>query len=117
MMTGGERRRQWSKDERARILAAIAEPGAVVAEVARRADICTSLVYKWRRESLKAAAVTASGFAPVVVEAAPMTSCSHTAAKAEEPAAIVVEVKDAQVRISAGASSALVAATLRALRP
>ena len=52
-MTGGERRRHWSQDERARILSEIAEPGAMVAEVARRADVCTSLVYKWRREALK----------------------------------------------------------------
>jgi transposase-like protein len=46
LITGGERRRRWSSEERAQILAAIEEPGAVVAEVARRADICTSLVYK-----------------------------------------------------------------------
>ena len=31
------------------ILAEIVEPGAVVAEIARREDVCTSLVYKWRR--------------------------------------------------------------------
>jgi hypothetical protein len=47
--------------ERAQILAAIEEPGAVVAEVARRADVCTSLVYKWRREARSA--VSASSFA------------------------------------------------------
>jgi transposase len=51
LMTGDERRRRWSDEERSRILAAIEEPGAVVAEVARRADICTSLAYKWRREA------------------------------------------------------------------
>jgi transposase-like protein len=33
----------------------INEPGAVVAEVARCADECTSLVYKWRREARSAA--------------------------------------------------------------
>ncbi len=31
LMTGDERRRRWSDEERARILAAIEEPGAVVA--------------------------------------------------------------------------------------
>ncbi len=46
LVTGVERRRRWSDEDRVRILAAIAEPGAVVAEVARREDICTSLVYK-----------------------------------------------------------------------
>jgi transposase len=55
LITGSERRRRWSDEERARILAEIAEPNAVVAEVARRADVCTSLVYRWWREARKAA--------------------------------------------------------------
>jgi transposase len=54
LITGVERRRRWSSEERAQILAAIDEPGAVVADVARRADVCTSLVYKWRREARNA---------------------------------------------------------------
>ena len=73
LITGDERRRRWSDEERARILAAIEEPGAVVAEVARRADVCTSLVYKWRREARSAADASASGFARVVVEDLPPT--------------------------------------------
>ena len=47
LITGDQRRLRWSEEERARILAEIEAPGAVVAEVARRSDICTSLVYKW----------------------------------------------------------------------
>ncbi|WP_428991054.1 transposase [Methylocapsa aurea] len=46
LITGAERRRRWRSEDRPRILAAIAEPGAVVADVARREDVCTSLVYK-----------------------------------------------------------------------
>ena len=111
LMTGGERRRQWSKEERARILAEVAKPGAVVAEVARRADVCTSLVYKWRREALRED--TALEFTPVVIGPQP---AALTAARAEDAATIVVEVRDARVQIGAGASSALIAATLKALR-
>jgi len=70
-MTGDERRRRWSDEERSRILAAIEEPGAVAAEVARHADICMSLVYKWRREAR--ATANDPGFAQVVVENAPRT--------------------------------------------
>jgi transposase len=111
LITGGERRRRWSAEERVRILAAIEEPGAVVAEVARRADVSTSLVYKWRREARSAAST--SGFAQVIVEDAPQGP-----AHVSEPelAAILVEMKDARVRIGANASSALIAATLKALR-
>jgi transposase len=118
LITGAERRRRWNEEDRARILAAISEPGAVVAEVARAADVCTSLVYKWRREA-RAAALTidAPGFAPVVVEAPPAASLSAPATTANgEPGVIVVEMRDARVRIGADAPTAVITATLKALR-
>ena len=116
LITGAERRRRWSDEDRARILAEIEQPGAVVAEVARRADICTSLVYKWRREALKTAGAGVAGFAPVVIEAASTTSPLPPVAQVGEHGVIVVEVKDARVRIGADAPSALIAATFKALR-
>lgn len=111
VITGAERRRYWSFEERAKILAATNEPGAVVADVARRADVCTSLIYKWRREARLAA--NASGFAPLIVEHPPQ---SPSAASGSELGAILVELKDARVRIGANAPSALIATTLKALR-
>ena len=51
LITGGERRRRWSEEDRTRILAAVAEPGAVIADIARQADVCSSLIYKWRRDA------------------------------------------------------------------
>jgi transposase len=113
LISGGERRRRWSSEERAQILAAIEEPGAVVAEVARRADVCTSLVYKWRREARVAA--NACGFAQVVVKDTPAPAVASRSGE-PEVGAILVEMKDARVRIGANASSALIAATLKALR-
>src|SRR5450631_2596648 len=112
LITGAERRRRWSLEERARILAAIEEPGAVVAEVARRADVCTSLVYKCRREARSAA--RESGFARVIVENAPPTPLT---VREPELGAITVEMNGARIRIGASAPAALVAATLKALRP
>jgi transposase len=111
LITGGERRRRWSDEERARILAAVDEPGAVVAEVARRADVCTSLVYQWRREAR--AAANASGFAQVVVDNSSATAGSASTA---ELGAILVEMKGARIRIGSTASAALIDATLKALR-
>ncbi len=90
-ITGSERRRRRSFEERAWMLAAIEEPGAVVAEVARRADVCTSLVYKWRREARSAA--SASSFAPVIVEHTPQ---SPSPASEPEPGAIIVEMNGAR---------------------
>ena len=114
LITGSERRRRWGAEDKARILAEIEEPGAVVAEVARRADVCTSLVYKWRREAGRAA--SACGFVPVVVETSPPVSAAPPAASPSEPGVIVVEVKEARVRIGADAPPAVIAATLKALR-
>jgi transposase len=116
VLSGAERRRRWSDEDRARILAAISEPGAVIAEVARREDVCTSLVFKWRREMRQAAEAKAGGFAPVVIEPAPAALCSSTLSNSAS-AVIEVELKDARVRVHAGAPSSAIAAVLKALRP
>jgi transposase len=115
LITGGERRRRWSDEDRGRILAAVEAPGAVVAEVARREDICTSLVYQWRRDARAAGGAT--GFAEVVVEHAPRPPIAKSAAMSDpEPSAILVEMNGARVRIGANVSAAVIAATLKALR-
>jgi transposase len=110
LITGAQRRRRWSFEERRQILAAATAPGAVVTEVARRADICTSLIYKWLREEREPQADAGFAAAILVDDAAPLAS-------APDAAAIVVEfAAGARVRIGAAAPAALVTATLRALR-
>ena len=113
LITGQERRRRWSDEDRDKILAAIAEPGAVIAEVARRADVCTSLIYKWRKEARRS--VSPPGFARVIIDDA---ASPASASPPDEigPAVIVVRMKDAQVRIGMHAPPAVIAATLKALR-
>ena len=66
VLTGPERRRRFSLEEKRRLVGAAFAPGAVVSEVARRADVCPSLIYRWRRELGQAP----GGFAEVIV--APM---------------------------------------------
>lgn len=46
---GIERRRRWSRDEKARIVEETLIPGAVVSEVARRHGVAQSLLFTWRR--------------------------------------------------------------------
>ena len=117
VISGAERRRRWSDEDRARILAAISEPGAVIAEVARREDVCTSLVFKWRREMREAVGADAGGFAPVVIEPALAVAPSSISPSNSASAIIEVELKDARVRIHAGAPPSAIAAALKALRP
>jgi transposase len=110
LITGPERRRRWSEEQKLSILAAAAVPGAVVSEVARRADICTSLIYRWRQAYR--AAEPPPGFAQAVVVDA---SGPASAARAE-PAMVVEFSSGARVRIASTASAELVTAALRALR-
>ena len=49
VLSGVERRRQWSDDEKARIVEETLVPGAKVAAVARRNAVSASLVFGWRR--------------------------------------------------------------------
>jgi transposase len=62
-VTGPERRRRWTDEQKRAIVAETLEPGAVVAEVARRADIGTGQIYRWRRHIRD----RSEGFAQVVI--------------------------------------------------
>jgi transposase len=106
LLTGPERRRRWSAEERSMILAAAFAPGAVVAEIARQFDVSTSLVYKWRREGMES-----NSFAPVVLTGPPLQQAGET-----PPFAILVELGEVRVSIGASAPASLITATLRALR-
>jgi transposase len=106
VLTGPERRRSWSDEQKRAIVEATLAPGAVVSHVARQADVHASLIYRWRRE-LRAGSV---GFAEVVVAPVPAHS-------GEEASAIEIEIADGtRVRIPPGTRPELAAAVLRALR-
>jgi len=51
VLDGVERRRRWSREDKARIVEETLAPGAKVSEVARRHGISGSLVFTWRRQS------------------------------------------------------------------
>ncbi len=50
ILTGAERRRHWSVDEKLRIVAEAEVEGRRVADIARRHDITRQHIYQWRRE-------------------------------------------------------------------
>jgi len=125
VITGAERRRRWSDEQKRAVVAAAFAPGAVVSEVARRADLCTSLIYRWRREFGSAS----SGFAEVIV--APVGNgggelrCLSAASPVEtggtgfaDDAASAIEVAltgRSHVRIPASIPPDLAAAVIKAL--
>ena len=58
LITGAGRRRQWSEDDRVRIIVESLEPGANVSEVARRNGLSPQQLFGWRR---KARAIMSEG--------------------------------------------------------
>jgi transposase len=50
VITSVERRRRWSAADKARLVAAMDEAGAVAVEIARDAGVDVSLLYRWRRQ-------------------------------------------------------------------
>ena len=81
VITGPERRRRWSDEEQREILTAAFAPAANVREVARRYDVATSMIYKWRREALAAGQIP--GFAEMVVVPATPTAAPMPVAVVE----------------------------------
>jgi transposase len=82
VITGRERRRRWSEEQKRAIVAASLAPGAVVADIARRADISAGQIYRWRQEMRTAAAGRPSpvSLTTVASASATMPPSAHCAA-------------------------------------
>ena len=112
VITGAERRRRWSEEQKRAIVAESLAPGAIVSEVARRADVCAGQIYRWRREFR---AVT-DGFAQVLI--APREIAAAQAADGAacgEPAIEVEFAGKVRVRIPGSVPAGLAAAVVKAL--
>jgi len=69
VITGQKRRRDWTAEEKAEILAATMAPGASVTEVARRFGVNPALVWTWRRKAMdELASQTGPRFVPLRIE-------------------------------------------------
>ena len=113
MITGPERRRRWSEEQKRAIVSAAFAPGAVVSEVARRAEICPGQIYRWRQDLGRAAG---SGFAAVVVSPGLPVEDHAAGARDGRNGVIEVELAGARVRIPMATPPALAAAVVGALR-
>ena len=99
IITGTGRRRRWSTDAKAAIVAESFASGASVSAVARRHDISPSLLFLWRRQTTRAKVAergygdVPSGFVPVAI-----TGCGGQL-PSEEQAAIEIEVGAVRIRV------------------
>ena len=132
VITGQRRRRRWTAQEKARIVAESFEEGANISEVARRHGVVRVLLTVWRHKVAAAAGVNAPGFVPVQI------ACESSRATADEPGCVAaaattrrremalpagqlrggveVEVSGARIRVEPGVDPTTLSTVLSVLR-
>ncbi len=85
ILTGVERRRDWSDDEKLSILQEAADPDARIADVARRHDIKPQQIYTWRRKFSVEKAEPVVSFLPVALIATPSSDAAERPAPVDKP--------------------------------
>ena len=120
VFTGSGRRRTWTAEQKARIVAESYESGDPVSRVAQRHALTAQQLFGWRRAARRATEeASAKGlvFAPVVVDAAPpRAEATATTARAEQTTMIEIALGIATVRFAAGIDPVSLIAVLRAVR-
>jgi transposase len=125
VFTGSGRRREWSDERKAQIVAESYEPGVTACAVARRHGLAPQQLFTWRRLARKpleaVPAVDVPLFAPAVLDVP-----TKAVTKEPEPAcasrrklssgAIELEIGGAIVRIASGADAATIAAVIQAVK-
>lgn len=124
ILTGRERRRRWSDEDKLRIVAETEERGACVKQVAARHDVYPGLLFAWRRQ-VREGRLTRSQvpiFIPVETERSVSTVISSppvTPARAVAVAVgrIEIELGDgSRVRVDDGVSLVTLRRVISALR-
>jgi transposase len=123
IITGADRHRRWSLDEKLSILAAAFAPGAVTAHIAKRMNVSTSQLYTWRKELMPqythhrgfSQVVVGEGATRVLPPPTPEPTPMAAPCQACELPAIEFEVRGSKVRIPDSTPPTLAAAVVRAL--
>jgi transposase len=125
IFTGSGRRREWSPEEKAQIVAESYDVGETVCAVARRYSLSPQQLFTWRRLARKQVA-SAQQESPAFVPAVVTSPTSETPAKgppkprkrkaARDAGVIELEIDGVAMRVRRGADAMTVAAVIRALK-
>src|SRR5262245_11801457 len=74
LITAQRRRRRWTAEEKARI---VAESFANISEVARRHGVVRGLLTVWRRQESRAVGVQVPAFVPIRIDPAVLPTAAH----------------------------------------
>ena len=121
MFTGAGRRRSWSREEKASIIAESYGAGETVCAVARRHGLTPQQLFAWRRLARRSSAVLPPVFVPAVLETADFASGAVTpvprrARRRSKPDGIELEIAGVEVRVGADAKPRAIEAVIRALK-
>jgi transposase len=121
VFTGAGRRRSWSGEEKAAILAESYDAGETVCAVARRHGLTPQQLFAWRRLARRSGSVLPTMFVPAVLEtiepeppaAAPPPRRARRRSKVD---GIELEIAGVEVRVGADAKPRAIEAVIRALK-
>jgi len=123
VITGERRRRRWTGEEKARIVAESFEEGANISEVARRNGVARGLLTVWRGQ-VTAMAGKAPSFVPIQIGAengdgaasAQARPLKITAPPTRACGVVEIEVSGAVIRVEPGVDAATLYTVLSVLR-
>jgi transposase len=119
IFTGAGRRRTWSPEEKAAIVAESYGEGASVCAVARRHGLTPQQLFTWRRQARQPAEDLPTMFVPAVVEGAqpePAPAPKRRARRRSPASGIEFEIDGVEVRVGADANPRAIAAVIQALK-
>ena len=126
VFTGAGRRRKWSNEDKARIVAEIVASGDSVCSVARRHGLSPQQLFGWRRQLRGAAGGHSEAeevrFVPAVVDAmvpAPALGRERKAGRCKAKAdsgILEIEVDGITIRAGRGADPTMIASIVQALK-
>lgn len=105
IITGPERRRRWSDEEKLQLVSEACQPGNSVSQVARQRGINASQLFGWRRQALAKGLITDNRSAPSSAPA--LTFCAVEVAEAPAIPDAGDEVRPARRRKAARTSCAI----------
>src|SRR5215218_8526486 len=109
VITGVGRRRRWSEEDKARIVAESLDPATTSSAVARRYGLHASQLFVWRQRLAAPAVRAAPAFVPVVV-------AEDSAAPAEAAGWMEIALGPAVVRVGADVDAAALRRALEVVR-
>jgi transposase len=121
IISGRERRRRWSVEEKLRIVAETHEPGASVRAVAARHDVYPNLLRTWRRlvGQGRLAVTPAAGFMPVRMIEPALPPVAPRLPAVDRPAADTIEISlpdGSRVRVGSDVNLTALRRVMTALR-